>query len=157
MTIPRSNDRRGQSMVEFALILPLLILLLFGILDLGRAVYAYSTINNAAREGARWAIVDQTVADIRTEAANQGVGLGITPGAIEVTFVNNTDGSACTSVGQVAVLQCSANVRVPYQYQAVTPVLGALLGTITMAGESQFRVESNCQEPTAPTQCPLGN
>ena len=45
--------------MEFALVFPVFILLLFGILDLGRAVYAYNTIGDAAREGARVAIVNQ--------------------------------------------------------------------------------------------------
>ena len=50
---------RGQGLVEFALVFPVFILLLFGIFDLGRAVYAYNTIGDAAREGARVAIVNQ--------------------------------------------------------------------------------------------------
>jgi len=43
---------RGQSLVEFALVLPLLILILLGVFDLGRAFNAYIVITNAAREGA---------------------------------------------------------------------------------------------------------
>ena len=50
---------RGQGLVEFALVFPVFILLLLGIFDLGRAVYAYNTIGDAAREGARVAIVNQ--------------------------------------------------------------------------------------------------
>jgi hypothetical protein len=46
--------------VEFALILPLLILLVFGAVDLGRAFYAFITITNAARVGARYGIVNET-------------------------------------------------------------------------------------------------
>ena len=45
--------RNGQSMVEFALILPLLVLFIIGIFDLGRAFFAYIAITNAAREGTR--------------------------------------------------------------------------------------------------------
>lgn len=47
------HTSRGQSMVEFALILPLLVLVLVGIFDIGRAFFAYIAITNAAREGAR--------------------------------------------------------------------------------------------------------
>jgi Flp pilus assembly protein TadG len=43
----------GQSMVEFALILPLMVLVIVGIFDLGRAFFSYIAITNAAREGAR--------------------------------------------------------------------------------------------------------
>jgi hypothetical protein len=44
---------KGQSMVEFALILPLFVLFIIGIFELGRAFFAYIAITNAAREGAR--------------------------------------------------------------------------------------------------------
>src|SRR5919108_6520180 len=43
---------KGQSLVEFALILPAFLLLFAGVLDLGRVFYAHITVNNAAREGA---------------------------------------------------------------------------------------------------------
>jgi hypothetical protein len=45
--------RQGQSMVEFALILPLFVLFIIGIFELGRAFFAYIAITNAAREGTR--------------------------------------------------------------------------------------------------------
>jgi hypothetical protein len=48
---------RGQAMVEFALIAPLFFFLLFSIIEFGRAVYYIQMLNNAAREGARYAIV----------------------------------------------------------------------------------------------------
>jgi hypothetical protein len=47
------RSERGQSLVELALVLPLLILLLSGMVDLGRAFYGYISITNGAREGAR--------------------------------------------------------------------------------------------------------
>lgn len=49
--------RAGQAMVEFALIAPLFFFLLFSIIEFGRAVYYIQMLNNAAREGARYAIV----------------------------------------------------------------------------------------------------
>ena len=51
------GSSRGTTMVEFALIVPVLLLLLFGILDLGRALNAYVTMSNASREGARYAML----------------------------------------------------------------------------------------------------
>lgn len=50
--------RRGQTLVEFALILPIFLLMLFGLVDVGRIVYANSTLSQAAREGARLASVE---------------------------------------------------------------------------------------------------
>jgi hypothetical protein len=53
------NQRRysGQSLVEFALIFPLLFFLITGFLDLGRAIFYYSSLTNAVREATRYAIV----------------------------------------------------------------------------------------------------
>jgi hypothetical protein len=53
---PRGRSR-GQTLVEFALIAPLFFFLLFSIIEFGRAVYYIQMLNNAAREGARFAIV----------------------------------------------------------------------------------------------------
>jgi Flp pilus assembly protein TadG len=54
----RSKDRRrGQSLVEFALVVPIFILMLFGLVDMGRLVHANSALSQAAREGARVASV----------------------------------------------------------------------------------------------------
>jgi hypothetical protein len=54
---------RGQSTIELALLLPVLLLLSVGTLDLGRAIFAYSVVYNASREGARYAIVHQCSLD----------------------------------------------------------------------------------------------
>lgn len=50
-----NSAQEGQSLVELALLLPVLLLIMAGVLDLGRAFHAYITITNAAREGARYA------------------------------------------------------------------------------------------------------
>ncbi len=49
---------RGQALVEFALVLPLFLLIVFGTIDVGRFVYAHSTLSQAAREGARLGAVE---------------------------------------------------------------------------------------------------
>lgn len=51
------QKERGQSLVEFALVLPILLLLMMGILDLGRFLFLYSQTMNGAREGARYGSV----------------------------------------------------------------------------------------------------
>src|SRR4029077_3264030 len=59
MRLRRDRRGRGQALVEFALVIPIFLLLLIAIFDMGRAVFAYNTLTNAAREGARIAIVNQ--------------------------------------------------------------------------------------------------
>jgi len=51
--------QRGQGLAEFALVFPIIVLLLVAIFDIGRGVYAYTSIANAARQGARVAAVNQ--------------------------------------------------------------------------------------------------
>jgi hypothetical protein len=51
------RTNRGQALVEFAIILPVLLMMMFGLLDVGRGVVDYSIINSAAREGTRWGVV----------------------------------------------------------------------------------------------------
>ena len=54
----------GQALVEFALMIPIFLFLIVALFDMGRAVFAYNTLTNAAREGARMAIVNQDKATI---------------------------------------------------------------------------------------------
>jgi Flp pilus assembly protein TadG len=54
---PSRAPSRGQALAEFALVAPLFFLLLFAIIDFGRYVYYVQVLNNAAREGTRYAIV----------------------------------------------------------------------------------------------------
>ena len=78
----RVRDReRGATAVEFALLLPVLLLLLFGIVDFGRALNAQITLTQAAREGARLAALNQPNVVSRTQAAAVGlsaVGVSVT-------------------------------------------------------------------------------
>jgi len=143
---------RGQAMVEFALIVPVFILLLVGLFDVGRAVYAYNTVNNAAREAGRVAIVDQFEDHIRSEGAGAATGLGIAADDVLVEF-QEANGATCTAVGSASVVRCVAVVTIPYDYQAATPIVGNLLGTIAIIGQSRFPISVNCATST----CPLGS
>jgi Flp pilus assembly protein TadG len=53
----KTNRARGQSLVEFALVLPLFLIMLMAVIDVGRAIWAQNSLASAAREGARYAIV----------------------------------------------------------------------------------------------------
>ena len=70
--------QRSQALIEFALVSPVLLLLVFGIIDIGRAVFYYDTLNHAAREGARTAVRASnqlpTNADVLTVVTNHMLG-----------------------------------------------------------------------------------
>jgi Flp pilus assembly protein TadG len=63
----RYRSQRSQSMVEFALIAPLLLLLLFAVVDFGRVIYIYVTLNQAVNEGVRVAIRDSPLLPTNTD------------------------------------------------------------------------------------------
>ena len=147
-----ADRSRGQAMVEFALVVPLFILVLVGLFDVGRAVYAYNTVNNAAREAGRLAIVDQYVDHIRAEGAGAASGLGLAADDVVVAF-EEADGSACTAIGSASVVRCIAVVTVPYAYEAATPIIGNIIGAISITGQSRFPISVNC----ATSACPLGS
>jgi Flp pilus assembly protein TadG len=73
---------RSQALIEFALVSPVLLLLVFGVVDIGRAVFYYDTLNHAAREGARAAVTASnrlpTDADVLTTVNSQVVGAQVT-------------------------------------------------------------------------------
>lgn len=77
----------GQDLVEFALILPLLLMLTFGIVDLARVVMTYNTLSNAAREGTRYGIIHNhnSEAQIKAHTMTLTTGTGIVASDITVT------------------------------------------------------------------------
>jgi hypothetical protein len=153
----------GQAAVEFALVLPLLVLLLVGIFDLGRAVYAYSTATNAAREAGRVAIVDQTLAHIQDRAAEHGVAIAVDPTSVAVDYRDEDTPDVADSCpsdpGEPGITTCIAVVQVPYTYTAATPIVSNLVGTIQITGEARFPVAFSCLDPAPdpPIVCPVGD
>jgi hypothetical protein len=132
------RDERGAAAVEFALVMPLLILLLFGIIEFARVWNARQTLTDAAREGARIAVVNYSMLNaavlddsvrrvVRRAAGNAG--LDIT----EEKLVIGTIG-----VGGVGGSE-SAQVSLQYEY---TPLFGLVLkAPITMRTSAVMRNE----------------
>ena len=76
------RSQRSQALIEFALVSPVLLLLLFGVIDLGRAIFYYDTLTHAAREGARVAVRASnqlpTDADVLSAVRAQMLGIPVT-------------------------------------------------------------------------------
>ena len=135
--------------MEFALILPIFILLLVGIFDMGRAVYDYNVISNAARQAMRVAIVDQNTTAITNEAVQHSIGIA-TASNVTVQFIDTataTTYSTCAAAPTGCKLGWQAVVTVTYDYTAATPVVGNLVGTIGMASTSKQAIESVYTSP----------
>ncbi|MFZ3201823.1 MAG: TadE family protein [Candidatus Acidiferrales bacterium] len=135
-TISTDSRQRGSTLVEFAVVLTVLFMFLFGVMDFARALYAYHFVANAAREGARYAIVrgstcsswgtacPAAASDIQTYLRN--VPLGINPNNVTVTTTwtpNNNPGS-------------TVQVKVQYSFQFILPFLPK--STLVMTSASQM-------------------
>jgi len=104
---------RGDGLVEFALLLPPLLLILLAILDLGRGVYAYHVVANCAREGARIARISSDANAVT--AAAQAAAAGLDPARLSVALTQPTE--------------TTVRVDVTYTFELVTPLLANVLGT----------------------------
>jgi hypothetical protein len=135
------TSRRGQALVEFALILPILLILLLGILDFGRAVAAYNSVSNAARSAVRVAIVDQNPEVVEAAAEQEAVGLD----PVTVEFDPNVkDDDPCVET------VCLASVNVVYEYVPATPIFSNLVGQITVSSSAELPIEHLYQSPSTP-------
>lgn len=85
------KNEKGASAVEFALILPILIILVFGIVQFGIAFNNYITITHAAREGARIAAVDLNNPDLKNIIIERAYPVSITPDDIVISTPEGTD------------------------------------------------------------------
>ena len=80
------SRRKGTTLVEFAIVAPLVFLFIFGLVEFGRMVMVHQIITNAAREGARRGILEQTTADeVHTIVDNYLAGSSISGAAVTVT------------------------------------------------------------------------
>jgi Flp pilus assembly protein TadG len=100
--IPRIASERGQALVETAIMLPILLLVCVGIFEFGRAFQTWQVLTNAAREGARIAILpNATTAEVQARVV-QYVTAGQLPNTPTVTVDQKTitvgTGTAATSM-----------------------------------------------------------
>jgi Flp pilus assembly protein TadG len=151
----RTRRDRGQTLVEFALVLPVFMLLLFGLLDMGRFVYLNSTLSQAAREAARVAAVEASwlgstdpscgtlggpvcpanLAALRADML-AGANRMMAPfGSIALTDLYTS--CATTAAVPVTTQTCAdpqinrdVSVRVVMTFRPITPVISSMFSTI---------------------------
>jgi Flp pilus assembly protein TadG len=133
------RSERGQALTEFALTLPILLILVIGIIEFGRGWNAHQVITHAAREGCRRAVVfDPTVTEADVEAVIQAAiaSAHFDPAAAVISFDGFKAGS-----GTVA----TCRVVLPYQFRFLKPFVQALTtsadGTLQLTTETRMRNE----------------
>ena len=128
------QSESGASAVEFALLLPVLMMILFGIIEFGLALYRQAILTNASREGARLGIV-QSIPAITTGQIDAVIdtyltSAGIPPGNVTRNIV--AGGGTGTPV--------TVTLTLPYTY-SVLPALTSIAPTINLTAQTVMRHE----------------
>ncbi len=124
--------KKGQTLIEFALIIPLLILIVMFIFDIGRAVYYFSVLYNAVREGARVASVGETDVNLlQATVRDRAYGMDLPIGGITVLP------DPITATTQLVT------IRAVYGFTPITPLVARFLpgGTLNVRAETSMRLE----------------
>lgn len=149
---PFRTGEQGQAIVEMALTLPLLLLIVFGMFDFGLLFQKFEVVTNAAREGARLAVLtsEYTTTDAQSRALDYLASGGIsgscsagTAGSVCVTVTPGTTTISGTSPA-VTVNEMVVTVEYDYQFSFVGPIIklfGGNLGVTPLTATSRMRVE----------------
>lgn len=153
MRLPRPSprrdrhDSRGQSLVEFALILPVFLLIVMVAVDFGRAFYSWVTITNAARVGANYAAANPNdsypnstyTSLVQQEALNNICQIS---GSFNPTFIDGADADTTNKD-----LGDGARVAVTCDFRILTPVIGSVLGNaIPISASATFPIRMGAQQ-----------
>src|SRR5262245_49037328 len=151
MTVSRIRSEKGVELIEFALVLPLLLLLCMGIIEFGRAYYTYNILAKAVRDGARFlsAGMVTSTGTIDTTIANQ------TKSVVVYGTVTNTGSpklpaftTAQVSLPAVTVVSAAeqyVTVGVNYPY---TPLFPAVMPTLTLSPKVTMLFVGRVSYPT---------
>jgi hypothetical protein len=147
-------SRRGQALAEFALVFPIAMLILIAVFDVGRAVFAYNGLTNAAREGARLAAVNQDPALIKLRVKGMTFGTSITnlasPTFVKFYKEGPLNDPTLNPVCATMAVGCVAVVKAESNWSAITPIIGQVIGPITFKSDSEVPVEFVCPNPNIP-------
>jgi Flp pilus assembly protein TadG len=153
------ESERGQAVIEMALTLPLLLMVVFGIIDFGFMFQRYEVITNAAREGARLGVLPQyTPAEASNRVQQYLLASGLpattanrrgTCGGAQIknTWCATLTPSTVTVPGSTpakTVNQVTMLVQFDHEYSFLGPIMGLFggsWGTIRLAAASSMRVE----------------
>ena len=132
----RWKKQKGASLVEFAVLAPLFVVLLFGLVEFGLFIYSKGVITNASREGARYGVVyaspRKTTTEIRTKVQDYLTKSGFT----DTATINVTPGSVGPPPTPLTV-----TVTYPYTFQVLPHFVSSFTNTLTMSAISQMYLE----------------
>ena len=156
---------QAQALVEFALVMPLLLLLLVGIIDFGRALFVYSEVSNAAREAVRYAAVNSADCNEIANRARSMFSLAPTNSigvSILIETPNTSGGFATKGLCGTVKIATGDRVRVevstsvsPFTLQMIGPLIGGAFGNLPITYTAARSVVPPEGVATGPTTTPL--
>jgi Flp pilus assembly protein TadG len=127
------KNKKGQALVELALILPVLLLLIFGIIEFGRVFGTYLLITHGAREGARAAAVGATDAEIFSIVQNRTAPLTLDIAKLDID-ITPSESSRYRGDG--------VEIVVSYPVKIYAPVISSIIGDpFNLSAQVIMRVE----------------
>ncbi len=124
------KNQKGQALVEFALILPILLLVVMAILQFGLMLNSYLTIENASREGARAGIIGSSDDEIEQLIISTSPNLDPSKLTVSITPKEEYRKSGDT-----------LTVIVSYNYELVVPIISSIVENAVLNGQTSMRVE----------------
>lgn len=134
------KDRRGAAVVEFALVLPVFLLLIFGMVEFGRAIMVQQILVNASREGARQAVLDGSTVSEVANRVNTYLSASVINGATIEYAVNGITVADPSVAGFGEAV--TVRISVPYNNVNWMPVPNYLGGTLLSASTVMRRETS---------------
>jgi hypothetical protein len=137
----KARDDRGAAMVEFALVMPVLLLVLLGIMDFGRALNYWINQTHLANQGARWAVVNRNPGEPSDSLQQYLLTQGATAELREIAEVciELPDGDL---VGDPVVVRVESEFSFTLVDAALTIVGLDGVGDVGMTGSSTMRLEA---------------
>jgi Flp pilus assembly protein TadG len=133
MNIRRRHTQQGQALVEFAILLPVLLLLLLGIVQFGVTFNNYIQVTSAAREGARKASVSRQLGSVAATAAARTSAKGAAP--------NLSLSDAQITVTAPGAWTQGTDVKVTVKYPYAINIIGRVVTSGNLTATSTFRLE----------------
>ena len=143
MHTKRRLGERGQGLVELALIFPVFVVLVMGVMDFAWCLRSYVQVTNAGREGARYGVTGASVTDIKNWIEDTSSGLVDCDPATECEAkFYKSDGTQCyqAPATPTCVTGDMIEITVRYTYKWITP-LGQTLPTVSLSSFTRMRLE----------------
>lgn len=152
----RLRSERGAELIEFALIFPLLLLVLLGMIDFGFLFQRYEVLTNATREGARMAVLpgyDDADVQARVCAYLQTGGIDTIDATTCASWITVDDGTIAVPTGPALTTKI-VTVSYPHTFMFIGPIVGLMGGSWTDAKTLTTTAIMRDEVQAAPTPTP---